>query len=242
MGRGTSFGSGGTGSCLCMIAIASGWSATNGGIARQALISHHAERVHVRGTRQRLAGRLLGRDVQRGAHHDAGRGQAEILYVRLGDAEVGDLGGAVGHDQQVARLDVPVHDAGPVRGVKRAGRLRHDVEDDVRLQPPVPLEDLRQRLPVDQLHHQVRPAERAVLAVVEDPGDPRVRQRRRVPRLGPEPRPELLVVGVDAGHHLDRDRPAEEPVVTAPDLTHPAGSDPLDQRVTVVENILGSCH
>lgn len=30
-GRGTSDGSGGTGSCLCMIAIASGCSATNGG-------------------------------------------------------------------------------------------------------------------------------------------------------------------------------------------------------------------
>ena len=31
IGRGTSGGSGGTGSCLCMIAIASGWSAMNGG-------------------------------------------------------------------------------------------------------------------------------------------------------------------------------------------------------------------
>ena len=171
-----------------------------------------------------------------------GRGQAEVLHAGLGDAEVGDLGGAVGHDQQVARLDVAVHDAGPVRGVQGAGGLGDDVEHDVGVEPAVPLDDLGQRLAVDQLHDQVRAAERAVLAVVEDPGDPGVGERGREARLGAEPGTELLVVGVHGRQHLDRDRPAEDLVATAPDLAHAAGSDPLEQRVTVVEHILGSCH
>ena len=101
---------------------------------------------------------------------------------------------------------------------------------------------VRQRLPVHQFHHQVGAAQRAVLAVVEDPGDPRVRQRGRVPRLGPEPRTELLIPRVHGGQHLDRHRPAEDLVTAPPDLPHPAGGDPLDQRVALVENVVGDCH
>ena len=46
---------------------------------------------------------------------------------RLGDAEVGDLHLAVGGDQDVARLDVAVHDAVAVRVAQRGGDLRGDL-------------------------------------------------------------------------------------------------------------------
>jgi hypothetical protein len=149
---------------------------------------------------------------------------------------------SVGHDQQVARLDVAVHDPGPVGGVQRAGRLGDDVKHDVRVEPAVPFEDLRQGLAVDQFHDEVGAAERAVLTVVEDPGDARVREGGGVARLGPEPGAELLVARVHRGQHLDRDRPTENLVAAPPDLTHATSGDPLDQRIAVVKNIVGHCH
>ena len=44
---------------------------------------------------------------------------------------------------------------GPVRDVEGAGRLGDDVQHHVGVEPAVPLEDLRQRLAVHQLHDQV---------------------------------------------------------------------------------------
>jgi len=44
---------------------------------------------------------------------------------------------------------------------------------------------------------------------------------------------------VHGGQHLDRDRPAEYLVTAAPYLAHAAGSDPLDQLIAVVENVVG---
>ena len=238
MGRGTSGGERGDGVVLVHDRDREGLVGDERGVAGQALVGDDAEGVDVGGAGQGGAGGLLGGDVQGGAHHDAGRGQVHVGGAGLGDAEVGDLGGAVGHDQQVARLDVAVHDPGPVGGVQGAGGLGHDVQDDVGVQPPVAFQDLRQGLPVDQFHDQVGAAEGAFLAVVEDPGDARVRQRGRVAGLGPEPGPELLVARVHRGQHLDRDRPAQQLVAAPPDLAHPPGRDPLDQQVAVIEYVV----
>ena len=60
--------------------------------------------------------------------------------------------------------------------VTHARRLVDDVEHHVGVESAVPLEDLRQGLAFDQLHHQVGAAERAVLAVIEDPSDPGMRE------------------------------------------------------------------
>ena len=50
------------------------------------------------------------------------------LLGRLGDAEVGELDDAVVGAQQVAGLDVAVHDAVAVRVVEAAAGLRDDVD------------------------------------------------------------------------------------------------------------------
>ena len=89
----------------------------------QALVQHDAERVQV--ARRGFPGRRRSarRHVLRGAHDEARPGNRR-LAGRVRDAEVGDLDLAFGADQDVARLDVPVHDAGlvrrgqPVRGLR----------------------------------------------------------------------------------------------------------------------------
>ena len=53
---------------------------------------------------------------------------ARRVVEPLGDAEVGELGGAVGGEQDVARLHVAVHDAGTVGGGERLQYLVHDAQ------------------------------------------------------------------------------------------------------------------
>src|SRR5439155_8976567 len=93
--------------------------------AGQALIQHTAQRVDVRAAIDGAAPDLLGGDVVDGAHELPGGRQPAARGGVLGDPEVGQVDvvrlvliGAV-LDQDVARLDVTVHQAVPVRDVER---------------------------------------------------------------------------------------------------------------------------
>ncbi len=67
---------------------------------------------------------LLGRHVARRAHDLPGVRLALVHLQPLGQAEVGDLGDAVGGEEDIGRLEVAMDDAGPV------GRVhRHDQRD-----------------------------------------------------------------------------------------------------------------
>ena len=70
---------------------------------------------------------LLGGHVAGRAHDLAGLGLARVDLEPLGQAEVGDLGGAVAVEQDVGRLEVAVHDAGLVRGVHGPGQRGHQL-------------------------------------------------------------------------------------------------------------------
>ena len=76
--------------------------------AGQALVEQDAGRVEVRARRHRVALRLLGRQVLRGAEDRAGLGH--VRGAGAGDAEVRDLGVALVVDDHVVRLDVAVDD------------------------------------------------------------------------------------------------------------------------------------
>ena len=98
----------------------------------------------------------------------------------------------------------------------------------------------RERLALDQLHHQVGqrlagPVLGGLLAVVEDGRDVGVAQRGRVLGLGPEARQEARVAGVLAAQHLHRDRAVQGGVQPAPDLAHAAGGDHLLELVAVAQ-------
>ena len=88
----------------------------NGGPAGQQLVQDRAQGVDV-GERPDLLGLalgLLGGHVAGRAQDRVGRRQAASVQ-RLGQAEVGDLGRAVGGQQDVARLQVAMDDSMPVR-------------------------------------------------------------------------------------------------------------------------------
>ncbi len=90
-----------------------------------------AERVLVAGPADRLAGDLLGGTVVRRAHEHAGRGQPRGTRRGLDEPEVGQVGllRAAGDvvDEDVAGLDVPVHQPDRVRGIQSRGHLGDDV-------------------------------------------------------------------------------------------------------------------
>ncbi len=93
--------------------------------ARNRFVANHSQRVDVAGRAGILAERLLGRDVLGGAHHHAGLGH-RCRIDGLGDTEVGDLDLPGGGDQDVARLDVAVHQAGRVGHLQGTpGLLEH---------------------------------------------------------------------------------------------------------------------
>ena len=73
---------------------------------------------------------LLGRHVVRGAHDHAGAGHGGEIGGS-GNAEVGELGGSIGNDENILRLDVPVDDAVLMGALKPQADLIGDVDGAV---------------------------------------------------------------------------------------------------------------
>ena len=197
--------------------------------AGQALEGDDPERVDVGRGRRRAPLGLLGRDVGGRAHHLAGLREGHPVRG-AGDAEVGDLDPAVGGDEEVGGLDVAVDDAGGVGHAECLGRLGEQVAGRVGVERRAGPQQRRERLALDELHHEVGARGRGAVveragAVVVDRRDAGVLERGGVPGLGLEPLPERRVVGVLRLEHLDRHRPVEHGVARGPHLAHAAGGD-----------------
>jgi hypothetical protein len=74
---------------------------------------------------------------------------------QLGDPEVENLGRAVPFDDDVFRLEVAMDDPGGMRRRSPLGDLGRDLERSPERQRSA-VEELAQRAPLNQLHHQVR--------------------------------------------------------------------------------------
>ena len=132
-------------------------------VERDAVVELIGPRIDV------AAGELLRRHVCRGAEHDAGVGELELLgrlvaafvRARRRETEIGDAHATVGADQTVVGLEVAVDDASGVRG--REPATRGDVRlDDLRDRPLLLLPGA-EAAALDQLHRDERRA-------VGDPG------------------------------------------------------------------------
>ena len=176
---------------------------------------------------------LFRGQVLHGAHHLTGGGQRHLVGD-AGDAEVGDLDPAVRRDEQVARLDVTVHQSRRVGGVQGRGGLRDDVEHPVGGEHPLTLKDGGQRFTGDQLHDQVGAA--VFFAVVEDVRDALVVDQCGVPRLGTESLEEARIAEVFVLQDLDRDGASDDEVGGLPHLAHAANGDATGKLVPSPES------
>ena len=204
--------------------------------AGEQLVEQHAERVDIRGGRDRLAANLFGAGVFRRHQLQPGRGRRERLagelgIEQLGDPEVQQLGRAIGDHEHVGRLDVAVDDQVLVRVLDG----RADVTKELQARggvEPVRIAVVDDRLPFDVLHREVRPAVRRA-ATVEKTRDERMLEAGEYLPLVPEAADDA--VGVHAAlEHLDRHALLERIIVADAEIhgAHSAMTDLANQRAT----------
>ena len=185
----------------------------------------------------------LRRQVGGGAVHQAGRGERRVAE-RVGDPEVADQRRAVVGDEDVAGLDVAVHDAELVGGGERRGDLPADPRRLGHAQRAALAELLRERDRRQELHDQAGLAlvlddveDGDGVAVVQPGGDPRLAHRAVGGELGllgaqPDLRPQLL----------DRDGALEPLVAGLPHDAHATAADLADEAVAVGQERARLCH
>ena len=154
----------------------------------------------------------------------------------LGDAEVAQVhllataGPRRPRDQDVARLDVPVHEPGLVHGVER---LRHGPEHRAHpldVERALSVEYGAEILPVDEAHRQVQDPVR--VARVVDRHDVRVFEARRDGGLALEPAAVVRVGGQRRRQDLERDGAVQLQMGRPVDHPHPALADERIDAVT----------
>ena len=188
------------------------------------MVEQEAEGVDVGRRLRRAAGPLLRRQVGGGTQD-----RPVPLPHRGRDPEVDDLDPAAPGQHHVGRSHVPVHQPLRVRGGQRRGDLGGHPHGAAPRQRPG-ADAVRQRLPVDQLHHHIGGTV-AALAVVVHVGDVRVGQAGGRACLPAHPAAQLRIGDQLGRQELHRDRPPEHLVVPAPHHRHPAGAEPLDEPV-----------
>jgi hypothetical protein len=129
-----------------------------------------------------------------------------------------------GGDEDVAGLDVPVDQPGPVGGVQRVPDLPHQRQRPAHREVPALLEQHALQVAADDVAH--RDEQLPVgLAGLEYGDDVRVVQRRGQPGLPDEPLPELLVVRQLRGEQLQGDLAPQPHVLGAVDHRHATAPD-----------------
>ena len=152
----------------------------------------------------------------------------------LGEAEVGQVAVFAG-EEDVARLDVAVHEPLGVGGIESASDLPDKLDRAVGLEPSLPLEQALEIDPLDVAHGDVESA--PVLAGVVDGDDVGVIDRRGNARLAQKPLAEALVLGEVWGQKLERHLAPQPLVVGAVDDAHTTAAD---QRLDPIAGKVGA--
>jgi hypothetical protein len=133
-----------------------------------------------------------------------------------------------------------VHDAALVDRPQPVRRLRDQPHRRDGVEAPGAGQHLRQRLAVDELHHQE--GDPAAAPVIVDRRDRGMVDAGHGFRLDEEPLGEVRLPGHPGQHGLDGDDPAEHLVDGPPHLTHATGTDPRVEPVAVAEPETGVQH
>jgi hypothetical protein len=167
--------------------------------------------------------RLLGCDVAQRAHDEAGPRESRVGGHDAGHAEVEDLGVAVPEQEDVAGLDVAMHDPVPMRVGEPVAELDHDPELLVQPEWPSLRDDLPELDAVQELHHDDAPT--LGLGEVVHGDDVGMTQARPGLSLAEEPRPQLVRHVDVGGDHLEGDDAIQDRIVSLEDGAHAAPTD-----------------
>ena len=123
-------------------------------LARQHLVEHRAEAVHIGpGIQVPVARRLLRAHVGRRAHAQASLREPLLGPTQgAGDAEVGHERAAILCEEQILGLDVPVDHAVVVGVLKRPGSVRGDPERDIHRELRLATQPVAETLPFNEGH------------------------------------------------------------------------------------------
>ena len=173
------------------------------------LVKHHPQRINV-GPVVHLVGRLhlFRGHVMRCADPGPGAGE-RVRFARRGtrtlkqlrDAEIGNFHAALGIQQQVLRLDIPMQHPLRMRGLQRLTNRRNQRQRLLRREAPGS-QRLAEVGPVHELHEQE--AEPTRLPKPMDAHDVRMPQPRERTGLALESFHEGRIGGQFTGQHLER--------------------------------------
>ena len=152
--------------------------------ASDGFVEHRPQAINIRAgvDLADATGGLFGR--HRGGGAEDGAGGRGVAVVPAGEAEVGEVGGAVAVEEDVRRFDVAVEDAVVVEVVDGAGDLGDEVDGFVERQRSV-AEECSQIVAVDEIHGA--PQLPFLVTGVVDRHDARVADAGGQTRLGEEP-------------------------------------------------------
>ena len=194
----------------------------------QQLKSYTRQRVLIRPPVDGQPLDLLRCDVIRRAKELARGGQPGRLHS-LAEPEVREVDvirpARMGVKEHVRWLDVPVHQAGGVRGIERGRHRRDDRRGPRRLQRALPAQ---QGADVSAAHESHCDEEHAAgLAGFVYRDDVRMVHRGRRPRLPGEALAEHRIGGHRGSHDLQRHQPAQALITSPVHHGHPAGTNLL---------------
>ncbi len=134
-------------------------------------------------------------------------------------------------EEDVVRLDVPVDDTASRRLFERAGSIRGDSKGALRVDSPFPVNKLRDRFAVDELHREEEVA--LGVPVIEQVDRVRRTQQGRDVGLAFEALAEILVEREVRVEQLDGDPGLIATVGSFVDGTHPARPELADKTVVL---------
>ena len=201
------------------------------------LAQDHAQRELVRSKIDACALGLLWTHVRHSAEEETVgrlgqprdlRGLRVVTATHLGESEVQNLDAAVRREHHVFGLEIPMDDAGVVRGREPLGNLETDIEEPLQRYTS-PSHFVSQRRSVDELRHEIR---RVLLDadVVnnEDVGVVQTACRDGFLREAPVA---LGVAGCRLGKDLDGDLALQPGILRPVHLAHPTRAEWTDDLV-----------
>ncbi len=205
---------------------------------REELEREAAERIDVRSRGELRLDRKLKHRLRR---HVLGCSD-ELLAVgsllteeQTGDPQIRDSNAEVFSEQEVARLQITVHRVGGVNRGDPAAGLVEDLEGELQIRREgqvAPAEPIVDRLPADELRHEV--GDPLVLAEGVNREHIGVIHARHCARLGEEALAKAVAEELGP-NELDRDVSLELLVVRAQDDSHPPAPERFDDPVRAAD-------